>query len=67
MHPLKHNPTKPQCFLTQCQLIPEASSIHVTVETPYTWRPCQHALRQPAKEVACAQWDEDIPASQTLP
>ena len=65
IHPPKHNPAKPHCFLTQYLLSLEASRTNVSEETPCTWRPCQHALR-PARHRSrlCAI---NIPAGQTLP
>jgi hypothetical protein len=44
VHPPKHNPSKPHCFLTQCQLNPETSHTNVSEETPYTWLLCQRVL-----------------------
>ena len=52
MRPPKHNPTKPLCFLTQYPFYPEARRTNVSEETPYTWRPCQRALR-PACHRSC--------------
>ncbi|XP_052378314.1 adrenodoxin, mitochondrial-like isoform X1 [Oncorhynchus keta] len=49
--PPKHNPTKPHCFLTQCPFNPESSCTNVSEETPYTWRPCQRALRWSEEKV----------------
>ncbi|XP_029549967.1 neuroblastoma suppressor of tumorigenicity 1 isoform X1 [Salmo trutta] len=38
MHPLKHDPAEPHCFLTHCPLTPEASRTIVSEETQYNWR-----------------------------
>ena len=53
--PPKHIPTKPHCFLTQCPLNPEASCPNVSEETPYTWQPCQCALRLVPQDILLAK------------
>ena len=46
MHPLKHDPAKPHCFLTHCSLSPEAIHTNVSEETQYNWRPKSACMRQ---------------------
>jgi hypothetical protein len=56
MHPLKHDPAKPLCFLTHCSHNLEASRTNVSEETLYNWQPCHRPCAWPATEVARARW-----------
>jgi hypothetical protein len=63
MHPPKHDPAKPHCFLTHCSVNLEASRTNDTIQLVTGF-----SLQVPGlpQELARAQWNKEIPAVQIL-